>query len=152
MVIMLVIEATQRVLRMVMYKEEIKIDAEIMLITAFISLICNIFSLIALDHLPCCKTGGHGFMDSVTSIYKPHGGHDCSSHNHGHSHGHSHGGGCSGHSHDHNRDHHHHHEEGHNHHGHSHDHEKGHNHIAKSHSDVSQKTNDEEVKSEIPHI
>lgn len=117
MVVFLVIEATNRVLRMVMYKEEIKIDAPIMLITAFISLACNIFSLIALDHLPCCKKkDGPGFMDSVTSIYKPHGGHDCSSHNHGHSHG-----ACS-HSHDHK------HEEAHHHHEHSHDHEKGHDH------------------------
>ena len=170
MVIILVIEATQRVLRMVMYKEEIKIDADIMLITAFISLICNIFSLIALDHLPCCNTGGHGFMDSVTSIYKPHGGHDCSSHNHGHSH--EHGGACS-HSHDHNHghhrqheevhhlhhhdDHHHHDQEKghHHHHDHSHDHDtkKGHHHIAaKSHSDASQKTNDEVKSEDIPHI
>lgn len=56
MVVSLVIEATERVLKMYMYKEEIKIDAPIMLITAFISLICNIFSLIALDHIPFCRS------------------------------------------------------------------------------------------------
>lgn len=67
-----------------------------MLVTAFISLACNIFNLIALDHFPCgrfSKDGGN-FMDSVTSIYKPHGGHSCS-HGHSHggeqSHGHAHG-------------------------------------------------------------
>jgi len=139
MVILLVIEATERTLKMVMYKEEIKIDAPIMLITAFISLVCNIFSLIALDHLPCCKSkGSHGgFMDSVTSIYKPHGGHDCSSHGHG---------GCSHPSHDHHKkkhDHHHNHGkcQGHHHHHHEHSHEKGHNHVAAisvhSHSEIS---------------
>ena len=67
----------------------------VMLITAFISLACNIFNLIALGHFPCmpAKEGAEGnFMDSVTSIYKPHGGHTCS-------HGHSHGGANHGHSH-----------------------------------------------------
>ena len=59
-------------------------------------------------------------MDSVMSVYKPHGGHDCGGHghDHGHGHGHSHGG------HDHG---------GHDHaapaHNHDHGHE-GHNHGA----------------------
>jgi hypothetical protein len=68
----------------------------VMLITAFISLACNIFNLIVLGHFPCMpsKEGDEGnFMDSVTSIYKPHGGHTCS-------HGHSHGGNNHGHAHD----------------------------------------------------
>ena len=95
MVVWLSWEATHRIL----YVHNYKIDADIMLITAFISLACNIFNLMALGHcpMPCIKKkkgehGGHshGFMDSVTSIYKPHGGHSCGGHNHGHGGGHSH--------------------------------------------------------------
>lgn len=75
MVVWLALEATDRII----YHNQYEIDAPIMFFTACISLICNIFSLMALDHLPCCqKKGGHAhgnFLDSVTSIYKPHGGH-----------------------------------------------------------------------------
>ena len=98
MVVWLSWEATHRIL----YDHDYKIDADIMLITAFISLACNIFNLMALGHcpMPCVKKteGGHshGFMDSVTSIYKPHGGHNCGHHHH---HGHDH------HSHTHSHDH-----------------------------------------------
>jgi len=103
-----------------------------MFITAFVSLACNIFNLVALGHmpLPCLKKKGaegheeENFMDSVMSIYKPHGGHSCSGH------GHSHGGHSHGHSehlhHDHSEHKHHDHTE-HKDHGHSeHKHEKGH--------------------------
>jgi len=68
-----------------------------MLITAFISLACNIFNLVALGHcpVPCIDSEKqHSIMDSVMSVYKPHGGHDCGGHDHGpggHSHGHDHG-------------------------------------------------------------
>lgn len=88
-----------------------------MLITAFVSLACNFFSLIALGHcpLPCIDSEQTNFMDSVMSVYKPHGGHSCG-HDHGPG-GHDHGG------HDHGHDHGHSH--GHDHgHGHSHGHEK----------------------------
>jgi hypothetical protein len=69
-----------------------------MIVTAFISLACNIFNLIVLGHfpMPCIKGNGGSIMDGVQSIYKPHGGHSCSGHGHshgggGHDHGHSHG-------------------------------------------------------------
>lgn len=116
MIIWLCMEATERVIN---HGKE-GIDSTIMLITSFISLACNIFNLIALDHfpIPCCKKKKkegeeeeHNFMDSVMSIYKPHGGHSCSHHHHGHGHGHGHHhhhhghGGCSGHDHDHDHDH-----------------------------------------------
>ena len=89
------------------------------MITAFVSLACNIFNLIALGHLPCMPHREDNFMDAVTSVYKPHGGHTCShNHGHGHSHGHSHGEGvCSGHNHNHDHDHKH---------DHNHDHEHQH--------------------------
>jgi len=67
MVVWLVIEATDRIVH-----PDYEIKADIMMITAFISLACNIFNLIILDHfpLPCKKkkAGGghsHGFMDSI---------------------------------------------------------------------------------------
>ena len=88
----LVLEATDEIIN-----DKVHIDnPNVMLITAFISLACNIFNLIALGHFPCLP-GQSNFMDSVTSIYKPHGGHSCSQCSHGHSdskedHGHSHGG------------------------------------------------------------
>jgi len=71
-----------------------------MLITAFVSLACNIFNLVALGHcpVPCIDSEKqHSIMDSVMSVYKPHGGHDCGGHHHGPgghdhgSHGHNHG-------------------------------------------------------------
>ena len=88
----LAFEATDEIIR-----GHVHIDNPmVMLITAFISLACNIFNLIALGHFPCMPGKQANFMDSVTSIYKPHGGHSCS---HGHSHGG--GGGDHGHSHGH---------------------------------------------------
>lgn len=95
MVIGLAWEATDRLL----FKHDFEIDAEYMMITAFVSLACNIFNLIALGHLPCMPHKEDNFMDAVTSVYKPHGGHTCS-HSHGHSHGHGEAG-CSGHGHSH---------------------------------------------------
>jgi zinc transporter 2 len=103
MVLWLVWEATDRII----HTDKIDIEAWIMLLTAFISLACNIFSLIVLGHVPCIKSGDKGnFMDKITSVYKPHGGHSCSGHDHGHGHNHDHG-----HSHDHA-------------HGHKHDHSR----------------------------
>jgi hypothetical protein len=90
MVIWLCFEATDRII----YTHKIEIDAKYMILTAFVSLFCNIFNLFALGHMPlpeCLKKHGHeeeNFMDSVTSIYKPHGGHSCSHHHHGHNHSH----------------------------------------------------------------
>jgi len=104
MVIWLVKEAIERV----MNRDHFKIDAEIMLITSLISLACNIFSLVALDHLPCCqKKGQESILHKLNSVYMPHGGcshdHGPGGHDHSHSHGHSHEGGkCSGHDHNHN--------------------------------------------------
>ena len=128
MVVWLCLEATERVIN----HNDIKIDAPFMLGTAFISLACNIFNLFALGHfpMPCIKkkpgAEDENFMDSVMSIYKPHGGHSCSGHHHGpggHHHGHSHGhGGCGGHDHDH--------DHGHDHHDHDHK-EQGHSHDEK---------------------
>jgi zinc transporter 2 len=105
-----------------------------MLITSFVSLACNIFNLIALGHfpMPCLKkklkegeVEEENFMDSIMSIYKPHGGHTCSHHHHGHGgHGHDHhehldgDGECSGHDHDHDHDH----DHGHGEQGHTHTH------------------------------
>merc|ERR1712195_207253 len=84
------------------FLDDIKIDAPIMLGTAFISLACNIFNLIILGHmpLPCIESSGGNFMDSVTSVYKPDGG-DHSGHNHGPGEGHEgHDHGAGGHSHE----------------------------------------------------
>jgi zinc transporter 2 len=91
MVVWLVYEATIRIVD----PNIIEIDAPIMIVTAFVSLACNIFNLIVLGHfpLPCIKGDGSNIMDGVQSIYKPHGGHSCSGHSHGgggHDHGHSH--------------------------------------------------------------
>lgn len=104
MVVWLSWEATIRMF----FLDDIAIDAPIMLGTAFISLACNIFNLIILGHmpLPCTDNSNQkNFMDSVTSVYKPHGGHECgghgdeeegghdhdhAGHDHGHDHGHSH--------------------------------------------------------------
>lgn len=134
MVIWLAIEATDRIL----YKHDEKLDAGVMLITSLVSLACNIFNLFALGHVPCCSSKDGNFMDSVQSIYKPHGGHSCSHHHHGHGHGHGHShnhGGCSGHGHKHdNHDHKHDEESGehkkcshsHNHHDHKHGSEEEH--------------------------
>jgi Co/Zn/Cd efflux system component len=109
MVVWLSWEATTRMF----FLDDIQIDAPIMLGTAFISLACNIFNLIILGHmpLPCTKSSEGNFMDNVTSVYKPHGGHECGGHgddeegghahdhgDDGHDHGHDHGGG--GHSHE----------------------------------------------------
>lgn len=91
MIVWLSWEATERIL----YDDKV-IKADIMLFTAFISLACNIFNLLALGHchLPCIKNDGPNFMDAINCVYKPHGGHSCG-HDHGHgghehSHGHSH--------------------------------------------------------------
>lgn len=96
MVVWLSWEATNRMF----FLDEIMIDAPVMLGTAFISLACNIFNLIILGHmpLPCTDNSNQkNFMDSVTSVYKPHGGHECGGHGddeeggHGHDHDHDHG-------------------------------------------------------------
>ena len=109
MVVWLSWEATVRMF----FLSDVAIDAPIMLGTAFISLACNIFNLIILGHmpLPCIekKEGDKNVLDGVTSVYKPHGGHDCGGHgdddeegghghDHDHDHDHDHGGG--GHSHE----------------------------------------------------
>ena len=86
-----------------------------MLITACISLVCNLVNLWALGH--CCGQHGESVLDDVNSVFKPHGGHSCSHghhHDHGHSdksplhkensHGHDHKhSGCSGHNHSNNK-------------------------------------------------
>lgn len=93
MIVWLSWEATERII----YDDKV-IKADIMLFTAFVSLACNIFNLVALGHchLPCIKHEGPNFMDSIMSVYKPHGGHNHSHGDggcggHGHSQGHGHG-------------------------------------------------------------
>ena len=130
----------------------IDIDATVMLITSFISLLCNIWNLIVLDHcaIPCYKQTG--FMDSVESVYKPHGGHSCGGHGHG-DHGHSHGGGN-----DHADDNDHGHDHGHSHGGNGHDHDNdedhdhahdhGHSHAAPA---ISRKEENLNIKAAVVH-
>jgi len=129
MVIWLSWEATERIVNI----DKSELNGKIMLITSFVSLACNIFNLVALGHfpLPCIDNSNQeNFMDSVMSIYKPHGGHTCG-HDHGHGghdhdHGHQHEGG-EAHSHSHSHadnesGHNHGHDHSHSGHGHSHDH------------------------------
>lgn len=117
MVVWLSWEATDRILNL----DKMEIKGNIMLITSFVSLGCNIFNLVALGHmpLPCMDNSDQAnFMDSVMSVYKPHGGHSCGhdhgdgeeeeddGHGHGDSHGHSHGDAkVGGHDHDHDHGH-----------------------------------------------
>ena len=118
LVVYLCIEAADRV-HMIMHGKAYEIDAYIMLVTACISLVCNIIGLIAVGHC-CCGDGG--VLHDITSVFKPHGNHDC---------GHDHSGGtCSHHhnhaGHDHDHGHHHHHHKEHDHeHQHLH-HDEGH--------------------------
>lgn len=76
LVIWLVVEATFRV-HDILHHEGVKIHAPTMIITACISLICNIINLIALGHCSFGGGGGDNMLDSVTSVFKPHGGHCC---------------------------------------------------------------------------
>lgn len=105
MVVWLILEATDRML----YHNDFEINAQIMLITAIISLACNCFSLFALDHLPFCKRNPdeESVLHKINSVYMPHGG--CS-HDHHHDNEHS-GSSHSAHSHSHHDHDHHHHEE-----------------------------------------
>lgn len=101
LVIGLCYEASLRV-DQILHHDGFSIDPIIMMITAAVGLVCNIINLIALGH----GCGGDDMMHNVTSVFKPHGGHDCG-HDHGHGHGgHGNGheghGGCNGHGHDHN--------------------------------------------------
>ena len=52
MIIVLCVEATIRL----MNPDNIVVDAEIMLVASCLSLGCNIFNLLALHDLPCCKS------------------------------------------------------------------------------------------------
>lgn len=103
LVVWLCVEATFRV-HDILHHEGFEIQAKTMIITAFISLICNIINLVALGHCGCIDFGGDNVLASVHSVFKPHGGHcsgcghdhgpgehDHSSHDdsHAHSHGHS---------------------------------------------------------------
>ena len=97
MIVWLLWEAFQRFID----HESYEIDAFVMLVTSVIALVCNLVSLAALGHLPCCKIGNADFMDDFESVYKPHGGHSCGGHDHGHGHGHSH---SHKHDHDHTRE------------------------------------------------
>lgn len=62
-------EATERVY-LVIYKHGFKLDAKIMLITSFVSLVCNILNLYFLG---MCSGNGHGIIDNVHTVFKPHG-------------------------------------------------------------------------------
>lgn len=76
LVIWLVIEASLRV-DAILHHEGFVINAGTMIITAIISLVCNIINLVALGHCGCNCFGGENMLDSVTSVFKPHGGHCC---------------------------------------------------------------------------
>lgn len=80
LVLWLVFEAAERIDR-ILHHEGFEIDAYIMLYTSLISLACNVISLIALGH---CGNSNGSVLESVQSVFKPHGNHDCSSHNHSH--------------------------------------------------------------------
>ena len=69
-------EASKRVY-LVIYKNGFALDPQIMLITSFVSLICNILNLYFLG---MCSGSGHGIVDNLHSVFKPHGGH---AHEHG---------------------------------------------------------------------
>jgi zinc transporter 2 len=60
MLVWLLLEAIDRLIDHGSYE----IDAKIMIITSCISLVCNIFSLIALGHCPCAKVDA-SFMDNL---------------------------------------------------------------------------------------
>ena len=64
MVAWLCYEATNRIL----YELDNEIDAPIMLVTSFISLACNLFSLSILGHLPCFSSKGNP-LEGVKSVY-----------------------------------------------------------------------------------
>ena len=51
MIVWLCIEATARL----MHPDNINIESDVMIITSFLSLGCNLFNLFALTDLPCCK-------------------------------------------------------------------------------------------------
>ena len=84
----LIIEAIERVHKCV-HGDKFEIDATVMLITSVVSLICNILNLIVLGH--CCNSSD-SVLDEITSVFRPHGNHDCGqcSHSHGHKHDHKH--------------------------------------------------------------
>lgn len=141
LVVWLVVEATWRV-HDIIHHEGFKIQAETMVITGVISLICNIINLIALGHCSWSGVGGDNMLDSVNSVFKPHGGHcsGCShsgkhkGHKHDHDHDHDHGHDHSSHGHDHSSHGHDHSSHGHDHSSHGHDHSShGHGHSSHGH-------------------
>lgn len=82
LVVWLIFEAVERIDSIVHHKG-FELDAYIMLYTSLISLVCNVISLISLGH---CGNSNGSVLDSVQSVFKPHGNHDCSLHNHSHTH------------------------------------------------------------------
>ena len=143
----LIIEAIVRCDKLI-HGHKIEFDAWVMLITSIVSLVCNIVNLIVIGHCSCGGGHSHGVLDSVTSVFKPHGGHCTHDHGHGdhdhhhHHHHHDHELKQVGHSKDgfvpavsdenhshHSHGHHHHHDHNHGHHHHHHDHDHTHNNI-----------------------
>ena len=84
----LIVEAIERV-HMCIHGDKFELDATVMLITSVVSLICNILNLIVLGH--CCNSSD-SVLHEITSVFRPHGNHDCGScsHSHGHKHDHKH--------------------------------------------------------------
>lgn len=75
LVVWLIVEAMERV-HMIYHGKKYELEAHIMLITAFVSLACNIIGLIAVGH--CCSCyGDQGILGDITSVFRPHGNHDC---------------------------------------------------------------------------
>ena len=77
LVIWLIFEAAERI-DSILHHKGFQIDAYIMLYTSLISLVSNVISLIALGH---CGNSNGNILGTVQSVFKPHGNHDCSSHN-----------------------------------------------------------------------
>ena len=140
MVAWLFYEATNRIL----YELDNKIDAPVMLITSFISLVCNLFSLSILGHFPCGSKGENP-LAGVKSVYQAHGGHDCG-HDHGHGHHHHH----HGHSHSHGPSDHDHHDHQHDH-DHDHDIEHSHKHSHK-HSHHEEEAENINIRAAVVHV
>lgn len=119
LVFWLIVEAVERV-DQCLHGKKFELNATVMLITSIVSLICNVLNLIVLGH--GCSSAEDDILANLTSVFRPHGNHNCGHEGCTHHHDHSH--------HDHDHDHSHHHEEhNHGHHGHAHKHEAhGHSH------------------------
>ena len=86
----LLVEATHRVHMVLVDDKTFFLDAKLMLLTSLVSFIFNIINLYLLG---ICSGDGHGIVDKVPSVFRPHmhqhGPEGCG-HHHDHNHDHSH--------------------------------------------------------------